>query len=78
MEELRCYELKVNDNIDNFVDDFESILIYSGVDMVVKRLRNSSIEFYGEPYLKGKLKENKIVISQEEIVFDENQNKVSF
>jgi hypothetical protein len=78
MEELRCYELKVNDNIDNFVSDVEDILIYSGVDTIVRKMKDSVIEFYAEPYLKGKIRENKIIISQEEVMFNEDQDDVRF
>ena len=78
MEELRCYELKLNDNIDNFVNDVENILIYSGVDVVLRKMKGSVIELYAEPYLRGKIRENKIIISQEEVVFNEDQDEVRF
>ena len=78
MEELRCYELKLNDNIDNFVNDVENILIYSGVDVILRKMKGSVIELYAEPYLRGKIRENKIIISQEEVVFNEDQDEVRF
>jgi len=78
MEELRCYELKLNDNIDNFVNDVENILIYSGVDAILRKMKGSVIELYAEPYLRGKIRENKIIISQEEVVFNEDQDEVRF
>jgi len=78
MEELRCYELKLNDNIDNFVNDVENILIYSGIDTIIRKMKGSVIELYAEPYLRGKIRENKIIISQEEVVFNEDQDEVRF
>jgi len=78
MEELRCYEVKLNDNIDNFVNDVENILIYAGVDTIVRKMKDSVIELYAEPYLRGKIRENKIIISQEEVVFNEDQDEVRF
>jgi len=78
MEELRCYELKLNDNIDNFVNDVENILIYSGIDAIIRKMKGSVIELYAEPYLRGKIRENKIIISQEEVVFNEDQDEVRF
>jgi len=78
MEELRYYELKVNNDIDNFVSDVEDILIYSGVDTIVRKMNGSGIEFYAEPYLKGKIRENKIIISQEEILLNEDGDEIRF
>jgi len=78
MEELRCYEVKLNDNIDNFVNDVENILIYAGVDTIVRKMKDSVIELYAEPYLRGKIRENKIIISQQEILFNEDQDEVRF
>ena len=78
MEELRCYEVKLNDNVDNFVNDVENILIYAGVDTIVRKMKDSVIELYAEPYLRGKIRENKIIISQEEVVFNEDQDEVRF
>jgi len=78
MEELRCYEVKLNDNIDNFVNDVENILIYAGIDTIVRKMKGSVIELYAEPYLRGKIRENKIIISQEEVVFNEDQDEVRF
>jgi hypothetical protein len=78
MEELRCYEVKLNDNIDNFVNDVENILIYAGIDTIVRKMKDSVIELYAEPYLRGKIRENKIIISQEEILLNEDQDEVRF
>jgi len=53
-------------------------LIYSGIDTILKKMKGSVIELYAEPYLRGKIRENKITISQEEVVFNEDQDEVRF
>ena len=78
MEELRCYELKFEGDVDKFVNDIENMLIYSGIDPIIKKMKVQYIDFYGEPYLKGKIIENKIIITQQDVMIDDDGSEVTF
>jgi len=78
MEELRCFELTYNGDTDKFVSYIEDILIYSGVDPMIRKMKVSYIDFHGEPYLEGKVLENKIIITQQDVMFDDDNDEVTF
>jgi hypothetical protein len=75
MEELRCYELKIKDNVDEFKNEVNSVLIYSGIDTIVRKLRGMSIKFHAEPYLDGEIMKNRVIINKGEISIDEEGEK---
>jgi hypothetical protein len=76
MKELRYYELSYNGDVNSFANDVNDVLIYSGVDPMVRKLKGSSIKFYGEPYLEGEIRENKLIISQSKVDLDEEGGEV--
>jgi hydroxyethylthiazole kinase-like sugar kinase family protein len=76
MNELRYYELHYSGDIDKFASEVNDILIYSGVDSMIRKMRGSSIKFYGDPYLEGEIRENKLIISQGEVDLDEEGEEV--
>jgi len=78
LEELRCYEFDANKDINEFVKDVENMLIYSGIDPMIRKMNVQCIDFYGEPYLKGKILQNKIIITQQEIMIDDDGDEVTF
>jgi len=78
MEELRYYEFKFEGDVDKFVNDIENMLIYSGIDPMIRKMSVKCIDFHGEPYLVGKILENKIIINQQDMMFDEDGSEVTF
>jgi hypothetical protein len=76
MKEIRYYELSYNGDTSNFADEVTNILIYSGIDSMIRELRGSIIKFYGEPYLEGEIRENKLIINQRETDLDEEGEEV--
>ena len=78
MEELRCYQFKFEGDVDKFVNDVNNMLIYSGIDPMIRKMKVQYIDFYGEPYLKGKIIENKIIIMQQDVMIDDDGSEVTF
>ena len=78
MEELRYYEFKFEGDVDKFVNDVNNMLIYSGIDPMIRKMSVKCIDFHGEPYLIGKILENKIIINQQDMMFDEDDSEVTF
>ena len=76
MNELRYYELHYSGDTDKFANEVNDILIYSGVDSIIRKMRGSSIRFYGDPYLEGEVMEGKLVISQAQADIDEEDGEV--
>jgi hypothetical protein len=76
MNELRYYELHYHGDVDKFASEVNDILIYSGVDQMIRKMRGSSIKFYGDPYLEGEIREKKLIISQGEVDLDEEGEEV--
>jgi len=76
MKEIRNYELTYNEDIDKFADEVINVFVYSGVDTMIRKFKGSIMKFYGEPYLEGEIRENKLIISQEEADLDEEGEEV--
>ena len=77
MKELRYNTVHYNENVDSFVKEVEDVLVYSGVDELIKRSRGFKIEFSSEPYLKGEISENKITIDQVDVDVDDKDGEVT-
>jgi len=78
VEELRYYELAFGDDVESFTNEVKNMLTYNGIDPMIRKMKNPVIEFHGEPYLRGKIRENKIIIIQQDTVFDEDGDEVTF
>jgi hypothetical protein len=76
MNELRYYELHYGGDTDKFASEVSDVLVYSGVDSIIRKMRGSSIRFYGDPYLEGEVMEGKLIISQGEVDLDEEDGEV--
>jgi hypothetical protein len=76
MNELRYYELHYSGDTDKFVSEVNDVLVYSGVDSIIRKMRGSSIRFYGDPYLEGEVMGGKLIISQGEVDLDEEDGEV--
>ena len=76
MEELRYYRFKFESDDSKLADEIENVLIYSGVDEIVRKSDGSKITFHAEPYLNGEIKGDEIVIEQGEVSLDEEHGEV--
>ena len=70
MNELRYNKLEFNDDVDEFVIKTRDILIYSGVEDMVKKSKGSKIRFVSMPLINGEVSERGIIIEKEEVDVD--------
>jgi len=78
MEELRCYKFNADKDIGEFVNDVRNMLIYSGIDPMIRKMEVQCVDLYAEPYLKGKILENKVIVDQQGTMFDDDGDEITF
>ena len=65
-----CYKVPYNGVVNSFVSEVYNMLVYSGVDELVRKSKGSSIEFDSEPYLYGEITQNMLFIEQDADIDD--------
>ena len=77
MKELRYNVVLYSGDVNNFVKEIENILVYSGIDELIRKYRGVSIEIDSEPYLSGEISENKITIEQVDTDYNDIDGEVT-
>ena len=77
MKELRYNTVLYNGDVNSFVKEVENVLVYTGIDELIKRSKGFKIALDSEPYLDGEISENKIVIDQVDVDVDDKDGEVN-
>jgi len=66
MKDLGYWKIEYMGSINDFIDDVNNILMYSGVDELIKKSEGSKITFRSWASIYGEINKDRIIIEQDE------------